>query len=112
MPDGAAEPARGWGIPQGIQAVQAVVDAIAAGLDAVETWFSPIKIFRFSFGVAAWLCLFYSIALPTRFYFTTHEVLLSDVSIYYLLGAIGMFLTERALKDFEERSENGRSESD
>lgn len=96
-----AEPGGEHGSSRGLEAV---IDAIMADLGAVVTWFSPIKIFRFSFGVAAWLCLFYSIALPVRFYFATHEILLSDVSVYYLLGAIAMFLTERALKDFEDRS--------
>lgn len=83
--------------------LESVFAAIAPTLNNVATFFAPINLFRFSFALATALCLIYSIALPTRFYFATGRVLLSDSSIYFLVSAIGMFLTERALKEFDRR---------
>jgi hypothetical protein len=73
-------------------------------VDAVEAFFDPINLFRLSFLIAAFLCAVYSIVLPIRFYFATEKVLLSDTSVYYFLSAIGMFLTEKALKEYDKLS--------
>lgn len=99
--DGTGRRAEPKPIPHNIVREIRVIDAI---LSAITTFFHPINLFRFSFAIAAVLCLFYSIALPTLFYRATGKVLLSDASVYYFLSAIGMFLTERALKDFDKRS--------
>lgn len=80
--------------------ILAFVHAIAQD---VAQLFSPLNVFRLSFVIAGALCLIYAIALPVRYYEETDLILLSDLSIYYFLSAIAMFMTERALKDFDRK---------
>jgi hypothetical protein len=63
--------------------------------------FHPLNIFRFSLGVAAVLCLLYAIGLPVRYYEATDKILFSDVSIYYFLSSVAMFMAEKALAKFD-----------
>lgn len=85
-------------------ALDGLFAAIALFLKDLATLFAPMNLFRLSFVIAAALCIIYSISLPTEFYVATGRVLLSDASIYYFMSAIGMFLTERALKEFDNRT--------
>ena len=74
---------------------------------AIGHSFSPFDALRASFVIAGVLCLAYAVALPVLNYEATGLVLLADTSIYYFLSGIGMFMTERALKDFDAKLAGG-----
>jgi hypothetical protein len=64
--------------------------------------FSPFDAFELSFIVASFLCLSYAIALPVLIYIRLDIVLVSDVSIYFIVAALALFFTGRAF-DFTQR---------
>jgi hypothetical protein len=97
MSDGAAKPHRG---SQVIERLEEFIKDIGIGIAANAS--SPFKVIQFSFIIAFWLCLFYAIALPTKYFIDTGRILLSDVSIYYLLGAICMYLTTHVFEIFDQ----------
>jgi len=57
----------------------------------------PSNLFTLAFEFAATLCLAYAILLPILYYIATDRMLFSDASIYYLLSAIGLFFTGKAI---------------
>jgi hypothetical protein len=78
-----------------------IVLVIERVLQLAAQAFHPLNIFRFSLGVAAVLCLLYAVGLPVRYYESTNKILFSDVSIYYFLSSVAMFMAEKALAKFD-----------
>jgi hypothetical protein len=58
-------------------------------------WLTPPAVF---FEIAAGLCVVYSIALPVTGYIYARTIFLSDLTIYYLLGALAFYFTGRMLR--------------
>jgi hypothetical protein len=91
-------------------AMKRSMSVIVSGEGSVErtaskaTWrLTPMGSFEISFIVASFLCCIYAIALPIIVYLQKSIILFSDVSVYYSLTAIALYLTGRAFKYVEKR---------
>jgi hypothetical protein len=78
-------------------------DAALPPETGATTWaggsvFRPVQVI---FYVAGFLSFVYAFYLPIEFYRVTDELLISDTSIYFLMGAVVLVLAERALESLE-----------
>lgn len=73
------------------------------GIPIADTGLTPLGAFELSFIFASLMSAGYAIVFPVLVYIETDIILLSDVSVYFLLGAVALFLTGRTFDYTEQK---------